>query len=72
MTVIVYSSAGGIQPPICCTRENIAYTPVVGDLAILFAHYIDGLEVNLAVSCSVSKRWRIEPVQAPEATGGQP
>jgi len=43
-------------------REKIAYTPVVGDLAILYAHYIDDLEVNLAVSCSVSKRWRIEPV----------
>jgi hypothetical protein len=30
-------------------REKIAYTPVVGDLAILYAHYIDGLEPPLVL-----------------------
>jgi len=33
-------------------RQEIADTPVVGDLAVLDAHYIDRLEVGLAVSGS--------------------
>src|SRR5215469_15355743 len=38
-------------------RQKIADSPVVGDLAILDAHDIDCLEMNLAMSWSDSKEW---------------
>jgi hypothetical protein len=51
------SGAGGIQPPICCVkRQKIADTPVVGDLAVLNAHDIDRLEMDLSVRWSHPKK----------------
>ena len=51
-----YASSGGVHPPdLLQEGQQIAHTPMVGDLSIMDAHDIDCFEVDLAVGRSDAK-----------------
>src|SRR4029077_8963490 len=40
-------------------RQQIADSPVVGDFAVLYAHHVNGFEMNFAMRRSNSEEWPI-------------